>query len=385
MPKRFRVYAKVLAYSLPKEPTEIAGCVIHRMSFAEQRKRGFKPLNIKPATLTPASFYKSYMSFGTPSDTRIFKTGYVIYTDIDNREAHDTGGLIGVAIRRFDKVAGALSLASADWFSKTHNRPPLYKSCDYQISRIYELKDDEEAPIEPDIVRGGGSQINLPAANVAFSSLDHNLIQRILDSREPIFKRALRYLLSSERALYLGLPMEKVMLDLIKSIEIVVKSFGGRNRKTFKQRLKICAKKIGLTEEEQGHITDLWKARNRGDVAHAREQSWAEFLPPQYPVPSDVEMNAYFRSDLGVAVLLKFFDYKDGETKVELDSGNYWGPGSFVDVNMGSYYAYHPHHQERRNMVAALKRQLANKFNVKIKDVTLRFHQGKEFIFKIRR
>src|ERR1700733_8121084 len=110
--RKYRVYAKVLGYSLPLETTEISKCVIKRMSFTEQRKRNFKPLNIQVSRPEPESFYKSYIAFGAASDTRIFKTRYVIYTDIENNTGHDTGGLIGVAIRRFDRVVGALSLAA---------------------------------------------------------------------------------------------------------------------------------------------------------------------------------------------------------------------------------------------------------------------------------
>ncbi len=354
------------------------------MSISEQKKRKFKPLNIEPASLSPDSFYKSYIAFGVATDTRIFKTSYVIYTDIENYPDRDAGGLVGIAIRRFDAVVGALSLTASDWFSKNYSRDPQYKGCDYQISKIYKLENEQENPIEYTIVRGGGSQINLPDAKANFSKLDSVLLDKILKMRDDTFKKSLKYLLNGERAMYLGLPFEKIILDFMKSIEVIVKSFASKKRKTFKQQLKECAKKIGLTEKEKQQIIQLWKDRSNGDVAHAKKVSRSEYLPPQYPVPSDVEGVISFKSDLAVAILLKYFKYKDGEIKVIIDNERYHQEGDFVDVNMGSYFTYKPRQAEKNNITKVLKQQISQNLKVKYKNISKRSEKSGEFIFKIK-
>lgn len=379
----YRVYAKILGYSLPAKTTSISECVIQRMTLAEQKRRGFKPLGIKAAPLEPLGFYKSYMAFGVPTDTRVFKTSYVIYTDITDYPDHDPGAHVGIAIRRFDRVVGALSVAASSWFSKTYNRDPMYKGCDYQISKIYEIKDDNEVPVEYSIVRGGGSQINLPEKKAGFEKMDQTLINSILDVRDETFKKALKYLLNGERALYLGFPMEKVILDLVKSIEVIVNSFKNKNRKKFGQQLQVCARKIGLTEKEKDSILSFWKSRNTGDIAHAKKVSRSENLPPQYPVPSDADIIPYFSSDLPAAVLLRYFQYKDGEVRVIIENDPYHRSGRLVNVNMGSYFAYKPFPEEKKRIVNVLKKLIASSFGVKFKDVKKRSQKGAEFIFKV--
>lgn len=383
-PHLFRIYAKILGYSLPSETTEIEGCVIQKMNLSEQKKRKFRPLNIKVARMKPENFYKSYMAFGVASDTRIFKTNYVIYTDIENHLGHDVGGLIGVAIRRFDKVAGALSLTASAWFSKTYNRAALYKGCDYQISKIYEIKNGKEIVVEHNIVRGGGSQINLPDGKALFSKMDSGLLKKLLRNSDDTFKKSLKYLMSGERSLYLGHPAEKVMLDMVKSIEIVVKSFSNKNTRSFKRQLKVCAKKIGLTSEEQEQIMSCWKARSEGDVAHASKQSRSEYLPPQYPVPSDAEMNMLFRADLPVSVLLKYFHYKDGEIRVVVGNDTFLDVGTLTHISSGgqTYYGYKPRQNEKKNIVHVLKKQLVSELGFSYRNIKKRSRHGNEFLFK---
>lgn len=261
----------------------------------------------------------------------------------------------------------------------------MYKGCDYQISRIYELVGNKENPVEYSIITGGGSQINLPDPKSLFSEMDSRIIDGVLNARDETFRKSMKYMLNGERALFLGFPPEKVALDLMKSMEVIVKSFQrGRKKQSFGKMLKMCAKEIGLTEDERLKIKDAWKARGNGDVAHATRTSQSEFFPPQYPVPSDVSMNITFGADLSVAVLLKYFRYKEGEVRVVIDTKSHWDIGEFIDVNFGSHYSYNPKPNEKKGLTNVLRRHISERLGVQYRDVSKRHTQGQELIFKVR-
>jgi hypothetical protein len=325
------------------------------------------------------------MTFGQLIDNRIFKTNYVIYTDIENEYVGDMGGIVGIAIKRFDKIIGSLSLTASEWFSKTHKRDVMYQGYDYQISRIYEVSGDIEKPIDHIFTIGGGSKINLPAENLNFDALDNNLLKNLFSSRDNIYKKSLKYLVDGERALHMGIPIDKAFLDLFKSIEVVINSLS--KKRSFNSRLSICSKKIGLSSEEQEKIKKLWKARSNGDIAHSKPFSSSEYLPPQYPVPSDADLS-YFSPDLPASVLLKYFHYKNGEIVIITggDSVDHADNGEFIDVNIGSYYIYKPFPNETKNITNVLKKKISENFNIKTKNVVLRVKNKskKEFIFKIK-
>ena len=379
---KFRVYAKILGYMLPSERFSIKECVIEKMSLGEQKRRKFEPINTQTKGPNPSSFYKSYVSFGVLLDTRIFKTEYVVYTDISTNR-NEASHLLGLAVRRFDKVIGALSLASSMWFAKKYNRDPLYKGTTYQLSRIYELVQGKERSFgNLNLYRGGGSQINLPDAKANFNEIDLQFIEQILNSNDKVFLKSKKYLLAGEDALYKGLPPEKIILDHMKSIEIIVKSFS--KKRNFRAQLQKCAKEILLTDQEQNEILQLWKNRSNGDIAHSTKTSRADFLPPQFPIPSDAVFIP-FPSDLTVRVLLKYLQYKKGEVSVVMSNDTWHKEGSLINVNMGSYYIYKPMKQERR-VVHYAKKAIAAYFDVKYRKIITRKSDTskKHLLFKIK-
>lgn len=372
---------------LPNETYSIKECTIRKMTISEQKRRKFSPINIEVKEITPSSFYKSYVGFGVLTDTRLFKTEYVIYTDISTNR-NDASHVLGVAVRRFDEVIGALSLASSDWFCKTHTRDPIYKATMYQMSKIYELVDDKEVSFgQYNLYRGGGSQINLPDAKASFDKIDFTLITRVLNNKDKVFSKSLKYLLSAEDGIYKGLPPEKIILDLMKSIEVIVTSFPKKRTKkkegVFRARLKKCAEEIGLTEKQNDQIMQLWKDRSNGDIAHSTSSSRSDYLPPQYPIPSDVVFIP-FQSDLAVQVLLKYLEYKKGEILVEISNDPFHTAGSLIDVNFGSYYIYTPKKSEKR-VAHFVKKAIASYFKIAYRKITIRKSDliNNTFLFKI--
>lgn len=165
--RKIRVYAKIVGYVLPEIEATIDHCVIRKMPFKEQKSRKFLPLRniIKEDFKNP--WYKSYITYPSNSDFREIKSHYIIYTDIEeytgeSAQAKDSGGYygeinsaLGIAIRRFDKVIGALSLSSCDLLFNKHKRY-LATKYDYQICKIYELAGKKEIETEKPFMGGMG-------------------------------------------------------------------------------------------------------------------------------------------------------------------------------------------------------------------------------------
>jgi hypothetical protein len=377
---KFRIYAKLIGYVLPAKEggLPLYGCVIKQMNEAEQVKRGFKPIEIDIGDPGDTNYYRSYLTSKIYSDDLYIKTDYVIYCDV---EAHDEGGALGAATKLFNKVAGSLALATSDWFNTKHNRSD-YKNYEYQISRIYKLNEmgHEEPSDKLPIMGRGWSMINLPASTDFDGTLNKRLINRLLACDEEIFRKSSYYLLRAEQDFNRRVAPEMLTINLFKCVELIVNSFRGRK---FKDRLAMTAKTLGLTAADIKSINELKQARDNGDVAHPRTGRRADYYPPQFPIPENVDYPNFWYSGLVGKVLLRYFLYVSSAYEIRIERDDWRDKDSLHSVNFGSYYTINPSIRGRKKLVPYLKRKLATSLKVPYSSVRLRKYSGDKVIFEV--
>lgn len=395
--KKIRIYAKIIGYVLPKNDFILNHCVIKKMSFKEQKKRKFLPLRNVINEDFKNPWYKSYITYPSNSDFREIKSNYVIFTDIErftakSGQAKDSAGYhgdissaLGIAIRRFDKVIGALSLSSCDLLFNKHKRY-LATKYDYQVCRIYELVGEKEIDAEKPFMGGWGGMINFPDKKSSFKDINFGLMNRMLESKDKVFVKSLRYLLKAVKGMHLNLPIEKIFIDYTKSIELIINSFKG---KYFSKKLERASKILDISDVDRQTIKDIWKSRSRGDFAHASDSLRSFSLPPQFPEPSDADFFAKIDSfELCSMILLKYFKYIDNEVEVRInDSSKRFMDDKYfdklIDVNIGEYLAFYTSIKNRRTLTIKLKQELAKHYKCKYKNIKLRSFKQDRIVFKI--
>ena len=396
MSKKYRIYAKIVGYILPNNEIEIDHCIIKKMSFSEQRKRKFFPLRNERKEDFNNPWYKSYITYPTNADFRELKTKYVIYTDIEEYRGErdkpkDVGGFsgdvnsaLGIAVRRFDRVVNSLCLCASDLMIRKVNRY-LDTKYDYQICKIYELKDGREINTEKPFMGGWGGMINAPATNFNYADIDMTLMSRMLKSKNIIFIKSLRYLFKGVRGMHNNIPVEKIFIDYVKSIEIIVNQFKG---KSFNKKLLNVSKILDVPKELIKEIKDIWKSRSRGDFAHANTSLTSLNLPPQFPEPSDSEFRYFNLFGICSMLILKYFKYIENEIEVFInDSQSKYMSEDYnnelIDVNMGEYFSFYTKISNRKILTPLLKREIANNFKCKIKEIKLKSFKNNKAVFKI--
>lgn len=393
---KYRIYATILGYVLPEEETIINYCVIKKMSLEEQRKRKFAPLRNNRKEAFNNIYYKSYITYPSNSDFREVKTKYIICTDIEEYKGEknkpkDTGGYhgevnsaLGIAIRRFDRVIGLLCLCSSDLLFREVNRY-LSTKYDYQICKIYEIKDGKEVTAEKPFMGGWGGMINFPGSRNSFEGINFAMLNRMLNSKNIVFIKSLRYLLSAVKGFHRNLPMEKIFIDYVKCIELIIKSFKGKG---FAKQLDKASKILELSSEYKKEIKAIWNSRCSGDFAHANKSLISLYLPPQFPEPSDSEFRGVDLFEMCSMLILKYFKYIDNEFEIILnddhlkyiDKDNY---NQLIDVNMGEYFSFYTNLSNRKILTPLIKRKVASHFKCKIKDIKLKNYKSNKIVFKI--
>lgn len=382
---KYRVYAKVLSYLLPDESKKIKDTYIKKLSQKEQKKRGFKPLEGYPPTVSE-DHHKTYLTYPEQADLRIMKSDHVIYTDIN---ADDSNRAVARAKRKFDNVIGALKLATAKWYSKNYDTSIHNKSGDYQIAKIYKLEDGIEiGEVDVESVPGTVSMINYPAES-SFSKLDVDFIDNILNSKDNRLQKALYYFVKAEQALHSRDAFLKVFLSCFKSIELIAGAEDFR-LKTIKSSLKRMCKKLDI-EDKKDDILKLYDTRSNGDFAHARSRNRTSRLPDQLPeaMPHDT-VPADFLS-LASEVIINYFLYIDGLFEVKLDAPSRYfdEDGQLMRIRsvLGgkAHFIYRPTDEEkgnRRKITPSVKKKMAEKFDVPIKYIKSKGYEGNSVYIK---
>lgn len=374
---KYRIYAKIIGPTLPGAETSYEECFIVPMSIDEQERRKFKPIEANSPEPTDRDFYKTYVTHHRVADPRIIKTAHIIRTDV---ETHDVGSALGHAIRRFEKITGTLAITSLIQYEQKHNRKFNYTNYEYQIVRIYKLENNEESEAEVPVFAGGSvSHINLPS-QTDMTVLDEKLVERMLKSRDDIFWKSLGYLQSGQKGFRNNTPTEKMTLDFMKSIELIVRLWKG---KKFSIQLKSAAKELNIDKEDGEKIMELWRLRSGGDVAHAKRGSKVDFYPAQYPVPSNVDGPYIDSGALAVRVLTKYFLFRDSILSIHISDKDHYDVDELIDVNQGSAFAIRPSKKSKKFLTPFLKKKISVHFGIPSKNIKLYAYQLPNVHFRI--
>ena len=266
------------------------------------------------------------------------------------------------------------------WFEKKHNRY-LFKPYDYQICKIYEIVNDKEREIDRNKIFFGSSieQINLPT-NSEFETDDNDLLSMIYKIDLYIISKSLDYFLEARRLFLQGFSLDKVILDLAKSVEVLTKIFNGKN---FPKRLSAMAKTISLPNKVKEDLLKLWKKRNEEDVAHADLFDRRGNLPPQFPTPSrtDLPVNAF---DVVSQTILKAFLFLHGIVQIKIRREAKFGKmNNIVRINNQDVFVFNSNEKNKKKLTWALKKKLANALNKTHKDIKVIQNKFPEFLLKV--
>lgn len=385
--KTYRVYAKLLGFVLPSVEAVVGGCHISQMSLEEQEKRGFHAYE---GRLVIEDSLSSFSTFPRGIDSRVFKTNYVIYTDIK----YNTGpnAAVGIANDEFELTIGSLTLAGTVWSQNKYGRLLPSVTYDYQICRIYEIVDGQEKPIEMQHPSSGVWMCDYPQSN-GFQEIDQNILGFVTQTKHPLFLKALRYVMNSERGINFQYPAEKIFLDYFKSIEIIVQYVGLLKKnipRAFRKRLLRTAKKLAIKEEDVRLIKKYYALRNNGDFAHATVDGRSIHFMPQFPRPSDSEIFNYDELRmLARKILLQFMQFiyktyrvrinppdKLPNTKFALMIG--WRDGDYYTSN----YIFQTNLRDKRKITPLAKKYLSQSLRINTQNLYLLEKKQGDLVFK---
>lgn len=390
---KYKIYAKILGNVLPNQIFEIGNCKIEKMSYREQRKRKFRPLqgwtSVETSTGEQKKKIKYYLQFPNGADFRIMKSDFVISTVLN---CSDDNEAIGLAEIEFNTLIGSLMLYMRTWwpqkFPKDTNR---FSGYDFQICKVYKIIGEKEIEIkDPKPISTSSSM----CSNPSFSEpLDPKTLQSYLGCRNEVFGKALKYFTNGVRGFSFNLPEEKIFLDLFKSIELVINSFKTRSRK-FKQKLKSVASKLDLTEDEKNKIIEFWTIRSKGDFAHARKRQISLSLPPQYPISSDC--NLFINYDeliqINQKVIVNYFNFIKDRYIISIkkpESGEGYNNLNHVIESFplvtrwdNGYFEFKTEEKDKHKLTNMLKNKMSEYLKVSKKNIWVVSNKNNEIVLK---
>lgn len=308
----YRIYALIHGDVLYEG--NLFGSEIKKISFEEQKKRGFKPISSKFSK--DDGYHKTYVTSLPYIDPIKIKSEYVIIHEISERNVE---GAIGGAIKAIDKICRFLTLTNMIDVNKKYGRGlGNIEPYIYQVNRIYKINaKGKEISIKFSLKSGHIYLPNRPELNSWRHPETSQILQEIFNFYDEPLERAIKYLYRSSLGYFLLDSQEKIALDHFKSIEILVDSLSGKEK--FKDRLSDAGKKIGITPAEEMSILKFWDNRSSyGDVAHPSKFDQAERYPNQFPIPSNVMYPGSFFDSIAGRVCIKYFYYKKSLFYIEI-------------------------------------------------------------------
>ncbi len=312
---KYRIYALIHGETLPKG--KVFECEIKKMSFDEQKRRGFSPVQSVFSEGEDVDYYKTYVTSLRYVDPVRIKSEYVLVYDI---EEDKPGDALGGAIKEIDRVCRFLSLACLEDIKRKFGRNRgNFEPYIYQVNKIYLLdKKGKESDIDFKVESGHMYLPNRPEFTKWRNSGTGKFLDDIYNFHDETLERALKYLYRSSIGYFVLDSREKIALDHFKSIEIIVNSLSKKD--TFKQRLEEAGSKIGITPQEEKRILGLWEERSEyGDIAHPSKFDEVERYPNQFPIPSNVRYSGGGFDSIAASIILKYFQYIKGVFFIDID------------------------------------------------------------------
>lgn len=312
---KYRIYALIHGETLPEG--KIFECQIKKISFEEQERRKFSPIQSVFSEGEDVDYYKTYVTSLRYVDPVRIKSEYVIICDI---EEDKPGDALGGAIKEIDRICRFLSLACLEDVKRKFGRNRgSFEPYVYQVNKIYLLdKNGKESAVDYKLESGHMYLPNRPEQTKWRDSGTNQFLDEIYDFHDEIFERALKYLYRSSIGYLVLDSKEKIALDHFKSIEIIVNSLSNKDK--FKLRLAEAVSKIGITPEEKKRIEDFWDDRSKyGDIAHPSLFDEVERYPNQFPVPSNARYSGGGFDSIAPSIILKYFQYIKGVFVIDID------------------------------------------------------------------
>ncbi len=319
--KKYRIYALIHGQTLPQG--EIFECEIKKMSFKEQLKRKFSPIQSVFSESEMTKQYKTYVTSLPYVDPVRIKSEYVIISDIEESKPN---AALGGAIKKIDRIVRFLSLTQLeDVKRKFGKNRGSFQPYVYQVNKIYSLdKNGNESTVNYKLESGHMYLPDRPEQTEWRDPGTKRFLKEVYSFHDKTLERALKYLYRSSIGYFVLDSEEKIALDHFKSIETIVNSVGkkriGGKKTTFKQKLEDVAIKIGITDEEKDRIKRFKDERSRyGDVAHPSRFDEAERYPNQFPIPSNTRYSGGSFDSIAPGILLKYYQYIKGVYVVDID------------------------------------------------------------------
>lgn len=371
---KFRVYALIHGQTLPIG--KIDDCEIKQMDFDEQSRRNFAPIKYE---FPPKKEYETYVTSVPFVDPVKMYSKYVIVHDL---EEGDYKGALGGAIRKFDKVCASLFISGVRDVHLKHN---LYSGEPYlyQINKVYLIDDeDQECEVELDLKSGHIYLPNRPERNEWLNSDTEDFLNKIYNFKDPIFRKALKYLYSSALGHYRLNSSEKIALDHFKSVELIVNCLS--SKEGFKDRVDEAGAQLDLTEDEINKIKRYWDDRSNGDIAHSTHHDPTAFYPNQFPEPKGMQYNWSFSDSLARKILLKYFDLRNRFFIIDIEEPFEQDKNLTLGVMEGNNECNHLFFQtstkQKNLLLNEVKNKLIEVFGLDKGDFKIEFYQSKAHI-----
>ena len=363
---KFRIYALIHGQTLPLG--KIAGCEIRQMDSSEQKRRGFSPIQYEFSENRDG--YTSYATSLPFVDPMKLCSNYVVAFDI---EEHDAQSALGGAVRAFDNLCSRLFLAGVRDYKFTIDRY-IGETYLYQISKVYQLDENGNEQDAPLVLQSGHIFLpNRPDRNEWQDEETAKFLDKILDFKDPVFSKALKYLYSSSVGHYRLASFEKIALDHFKSIELIVNTLSKKD--TFKQRVDEAAEFLELTADEIAEIKKYWDARSNGDIAHSHHRDPVAFYPNQFPLPTGgIGYPWAHLYRLSRVVLLKYYDVRRRYFHIDVHEpyGDDSSPPTLGAMNEHSecnHLFFETNTKHKKDVLKELKSEFCKSFQVDEKDL----------------
>lgn len=301
----YRIYALIHGETIPEG--EIFGCKIKKMDFEEQKKRKFSPIRAVFSNDIDQKFEKTYVTVLPYKDSIKMKSEYVVSYDIED---DNPNAALGGAVKEIDKLCRCLSIACLEDVKKKFNKEYVgFEPYIYQVNKIYKLNPiGDEISINFQLKSGYIYLPNRPEFDQWRDSETQRFLEEIYHFNDPTLQRALKYLYTSSIGHLLKSDPEKIALDHMKSIELIIDKLSSKNN--FKDRVEEAGVKISLSPKEKESILRFWDERsNFGDVAHAVLLDNSENYMNQFPLPSGVQYSGGSFDGIAPNVIIKYFKY----------------------------------------------------------------------------
>ncbi len=190
---KHRVYALVIGQVL--KTGKLFDCEVKKISFKEQKRRLFLPIQSSFSDNDFTKKFKTYASSLPYVDPVQIKSNFVLVYNIEER---DVNSALGGAIRYFDKICRFLTFSYGRDFLKYTNRNSIIEPYLYQVNKIYKINDKgEEVDVDFKLESGNMYLPNRPELKEWRNVDTQNFLEDVFNFHDEVLERSVKYLYRS--------------------------------------------------------------------------------------------------------------------------------------------------------------------------------------------